>query len=298
MGKIRINDLARELEVKSKLILECLSAVGFTEKKSHSSAIEDEIADKVRAHFRAAGEEPEAAEEKGEEEKVSAAPAPAPLKAKAPEETAPPPPQRLTRTIAEIKAAARKTVAPKVAPPAPPKPIARRGRAAEPAAPEAAATGPVSPLGPSRAPIGPPGAPPPEKVAEAPPSLAAGEGAAHARASREAAIAKGRRAQRTTRRADPASSQPIYPPAVSPRGVPRPPVGRRPGPRPMHPTATRPSPRAGGVAVGGVPTRRPAGRGVLAPPRPIPPRPVVPEEVPITRKITISEGIAIKELSE
>ena len=29
-----------------------------------------------------------------------------------------------------------------------------------------------------------------------------------------------------------------------------------------------------------------------------PPRPVVPEEVPITRKITISEGIAIKELSE
>ena len=29
-----------------------------------------------------------------------------------------------------------------------------------------------------------------------------------------------------------------------------------------------------------------------------PPRPVVPEEIPITRKITISEGIAIKELSE
>ena len=29
-----------------------------------------------------------------------------------------------------------------------------------------------------------------------------------------------------------------------------------------------------------------------------PPRPVIPEEIPITRKITITEGIAIKELSE
>ena len=33
-------------------------------------------------------------------------------------------------------------------------------------------------------------------------------------------------------------------------------------------------------------------------PRFAPPRPVIPEEVPITRKITISEGITIKELSE
>ncbi len=33
-------------------------------------------------------------------------------------------------------------------------------------------------------------------------------------------------------------------------------------------------------------------------PRLAPPRPVIPEEVPITRKITISEGITIKELSE
>ena len=38
--KIRINDLARELEVKSKEILDVLTKVGITEKKTHSSSIE------------------------------------------------------------------------------------------------------------------------------------------------------------------------------------------------------------------------------------------------------------------
>jgi len=46
MGNIRINVLARELEVKSHLILEYLTVLGV-EKKSHSSALEDDIADKV-----------------------------------------------------------------------------------------------------------------------------------------------------------------------------------------------------------------------------------------------------------
>jgi translation initiation factor IF-2 len=54
--KIRINDLARELEVKSKAILDVLQIVGVTEKKTHSSSIEDFEAEKVRAHFQAAGE--------------------------------------------------------------------------------------------------------------------------------------------------------------------------------------------------------------------------------------------------
>src|SRR5689334_1583806 len=56
MSKIRINDLARELEVKSKAILDVLTEVGVTEKKTHSSSLEDHEADKVRAHFRASGE--------------------------------------------------------------------------------------------------------------------------------------------------------------------------------------------------------------------------------------------------
>ncbi|HZS97992.1 MAG TPA: translation initiation factor IF-2 [Terriglobales bacterium] len=56
MSKIRINDLARELEVKSKAILDVLVAVGVTEKKTHSSSVEEHEAEKVRAHFRAAAE--------------------------------------------------------------------------------------------------------------------------------------------------------------------------------------------------------------------------------------------------
>ncbi len=52
MSKIRINDLARELEVKSKEILDSLTAVGVTEKKTHSSSLEDHEAELVRKHLR------------------------------------------------------------------------------------------------------------------------------------------------------------------------------------------------------------------------------------------------------
>src|SRR5215469_3795326 len=54
MSKVRINDLARELEVKSKAILDALPQVGVTEKKTHSSSIEDHEAEKVRAYIRGA----------------------------------------------------------------------------------------------------------------------------------------------------------------------------------------------------------------------------------------------------
>ncbi|MGA2355731.1 MAG: translation initiation factor IF-2 N-terminal domain-containing protein, partial [Terriglobales bacterium] len=52
MSKIRINDLARELEVKSREILDVLTTVGVTEKKTHSSSLEDHEADLVRKHLR------------------------------------------------------------------------------------------------------------------------------------------------------------------------------------------------------------------------------------------------------
>jgi translation initiation factor IF-2 len=52
MSKIRINDLARELEVKSREILDVLTTVGVTEKKTHSSSLEDFEADLVRKHLR------------------------------------------------------------------------------------------------------------------------------------------------------------------------------------------------------------------------------------------------------
>src|SRR5271166_5395156 len=51
MQKIRINDLARELEVKSKEILDVLTKVGVTEKKTHSSSIEADEAERVKKYF-------------------------------------------------------------------------------------------------------------------------------------------------------------------------------------------------------------------------------------------------------
>ncbi len=49
MSKVRINDLARELEVKSKVILDILPEVGVTEKKTHSSSVEEDEAVRVRS---------------------------------------------------------------------------------------------------------------------------------------------------------------------------------------------------------------------------------------------------------
>src|ERR1019366_1951623 len=52
MSKVRINDLARELEVKSRSILDALTAVGVTEAKTHSSSIEADEAEKVRGYIK------------------------------------------------------------------------------------------------------------------------------------------------------------------------------------------------------------------------------------------------------
>ena len=54
MSKVRINDLARELEVKSRPILDALEAIGVT-GKTHSSSIEADQAEKVREYFRNGG---------------------------------------------------------------------------------------------------------------------------------------------------------------------------------------------------------------------------------------------------
>jgi translation initiation factor IF-2 len=48
MNKIRINELARELEVKAHEILDRLPELGVTEKKTHSSSIDEDVALKLR----------------------------------------------------------------------------------------------------------------------------------------------------------------------------------------------------------------------------------------------------------
>ncbi|MBI3473755.1 MAG: translation initiation factor IF-2 [Candidatus Solibacter usitatus] len=119
MSKIRINVLARELEVKSHLILEQLPELGVTEKLTHSSSIDEDVAQKLRRHYGLIPAEPEAPPEE-EAKPVAAAPA-----VEAPAEA-----------------------------PAAPEPEQQEAPAAEPAGAPAAAAEPVLPV--ARQPLRPP----------------------------------------------------------------------------------------------------------------------------------------------
>ena len=283
MSKIRINDLARELEVRSKAILEFLPAIGITEKRSHSSALEEAEAEKVRAHFKEASEKEAPVAEK------QPAPAPAPVKPVAAvkkKEVLPPSDSKpMTRSIAEIKAEARKTLAP-------PAPVFSP-RGGIPGG-KPATTGSASPL--TRPAAVRPGAeaPLPGKTP------AAGVRAGAAVQTPAAPAGKPVRSLKSGRKADPSASQPIYPPAARAKGAAvRPATQRRPGePRPMHPTASRPA-AAGPASRPSAPfSRSTAPRGMPQRSAFPPARPVSLEDIPITRKITITEGVSIKELSE
>jgi len=63
MKKIRINELARELEVKAHEILELLPELGVAEKKTHSSSIDEDVAIKLRRHYGKEAPEPESVPE-------------------------------------------------------------------------------------------------------------------------------------------------------------------------------------------------------------------------------------------
>jgi translation initiation factor IF-2 len=82
MNKIRINVLARELEVKAHELLDKLPELGVTEKKTHSSSIDDDVAEKLRQIFGGSAGAAERAEQSASngastamEEAPSAAPA-------------------------------------------------------------------------------------------------------------------------------------------------------------------------------------------------------------------------------
>ncbi|HXR10012.1 MAG TPA: translation initiation factor IF-2 N-terminal domain-containing protein, partial [Candidatus Acidoferrales bacterium] len=90
-NQIRINELARELEVKAKAIIDYLPEAGVTEKKTHSSSIEVEAAVKVREHFRALAEEEAQAEQKAIADKAAKDAAARAARMK-PAVVAPPPP--------------------------------------------------------------------------------------------------------------------------------------------------------------------------------------------------------------
>ena len=138
MKKIRINELARELEVKAHEILERLPELGVTEKKTHSSSIDEDVAIRLRVLY-------------GLTAPVAEAPAPAP--AQAPE----PAPEMVERgrkpaveTVPEAPVALKERQEPRVA--------AEEARPAAPVRPPLATGRPVHP------PLGTPGQAPPAVV--------------------------------------------------------------------------------------------------------------------------------------
>src|ERR1700674_971286 len=151
-NQVRINELARELEVKAKAIIDLLPGYGVTEKKTHSSSIPADVAEKVRAKLQGAAEaeaQAESAAKAEKEAKDAAAKAARTRPAAAPAATAP---------------AATKPSAPSAAP------------VAKPAAPAALApaTAPAAPKEPAPAPMGTPTAVPPATRSSAPAGPATG----------------------------------------------------------------------------------------------------------------------------
>src|SRR5271154_1774878 len=373
MSKVRINDLARELEVKSKAILDTLPLVGVTEKKTHSSSLEEHEAEKVRGYLRSSAEGSSTASKsssralRGEEEiktKIDLSNISRPgdvLKAitQRKEAVAPAAPRPAAPPVAHAPAEKPAVVAPPVTKPVVTAPAP--SVAAPPATPVAPARVVVPPTvsAPVVAPPARPATPPPAAhvpAAGVPPPISASAPPAAPTAARPAAPLSApppprmivpqtgpRPVYKAPLRAAPppvqpgvpiggasrpipgrpVPGQPIFqrrpPVAGGAPGAPRPPL--RPGERrPMHPTrqspagarplgvgpalpppgTTRPGSRPGG------PARRPGQRYV---PRGVkegpmkgytpPPRMVVSNEPqPITRSITITEGISVKDLAE
>jgi translation initiation factor IF-2 len=173
-NQVRINELARELEVKAKAIIDLLAGFGVTEKKTHSSSIPADVAVKVRAAIQgqAQAEADAEAKTKAEKEakdaaakaalrKPAAAPAPPPIaKPAAPATPAPvaappaPAPAAAAAPAPAVVPAPAKPAAPPVAAPATP-PVA-----AKPVAPQ-----PGQPLRPIPAPSQTGSAPPPPRPA-------------------------------------------------------------------------------------------------------------------------------------
>src|SRR5712691_5727734 len=171
-NQVRINELARELEVKAKAIIDLLPGYGVTEKKTHSSSIPADVAEKVRKKILGAAEEEAQAEAVAKAEKEAkeaaakaarmkpAAPAAPPQSSAAPAALKPSAPAAPAAPVAkpiahEAPPAAPKTPAPAptvVPPTAKPPAPATTVPAATPIRPHAPAAGPTGarPAAPAR----------------------------------------------------------------------------------------------------------------------------------------------------
>ena len=337
-GQIRINELARELEIKAKVLIEYLPDIGITEKKTHSSSLEHEQADRVRKHFRDLA----AAEAAAESEKQAKAAA---AKARPVARPAASVPTAVTQAPASatVKPAAippvipgvKAPVRPAAASPAGPRPAGAAPIAAPTAAhPPAASprTAPPSSGPPTPIPAQRPGVPPSQRVPIVTRPAAAGSPAAVA--SRPgSAPGQGQRPSGGYSRPGspprPGGAPSAYRPAAGAQGAPRPggaPIRppQRPGGRPGQPMG-RPASAAGQVpkAEPGKPlyVRKPPARAKPTIEKrfaegerklhPVRTRagaaagrgvghaePAAPPVVREPRPVTITEGITVRELAE
>jgi translation initiation factor IF-2 len=350
MANVRVFNLARDLNLTSREVIERLQKLGV-EVRTASSSVDEDTADKLRRALkidaltkkrkRVYGSEEDEDDrdrlareqaEKIEAERTARAKAAAEAKeaaearrqgrgrkkggAAAVEE---PPP-----AIAHAPGAPR--LAPKSATP-PPRPVEEEEEAqVEPSAPAAAeeaaelaasATEPAAepkPAEPAAPPAAPPArvarktvtaprlggpvrpiAPPPPPAPPAPPPTAAASGPAPAAAPGPPPAGRAAKVRRPVR--------PIAPPRpVSPHPV----AGSTPLPRSPHPVAPRPGvPRPVSPYPGRLPGRPPGRPGARPParrsrrqPLPAPPKEERPVYTGPPRKITLSEGVTVKELGE
>ncbi|MGA8212623.1 MAG: translation initiation factor IF-2 N-terminal domain-containing protein, partial [Candidatus Sulfotelmatobacter sp.] len=267
MSKVRINDLARELEVKSKAILDTLPLVGVTEKKTHSSSLEEHEAEKVRVYLRSSAEGSSPAGKsssralRGEEEiktkidlsnisrpgdvlkaitqrKEAVAPPVAPRSAAPPVTHAPAEKPAVAAPPAMKPVAAAPVTAPLAAPVAPARPVVAPPGVSSPVS-SSPVGAPVRPATPPPAVQVPSAGTPPAVSASAPPSASIG-------------------------------ARPVAPPPPIPRMI-----VPQTGPRPVYkaPQRTAPPPVQPGVPIGGA--SRPA------PGRPVPGQPIFQRRPPM-----------------
>src|SRR5882724_11725941 len=276
VNQVRINELARELEVKAKAIIDLLPGYGVTEKKTHSSSIPADVAEKVRKKIQGAAEEEAQAEAaaKADKEAKEAAAKAARMRPAAP---AAPPQASVAPAVVKPSAPAA-PVAPVAKPiaheaPAAPAPAAHKAPApppvvappaAKPGAPAAtsAAVTPIRHPAPAGAPATPAAARPSAPARPAAPS------SSQPSANRPAAAAPGR-AGSPARPGAPARPSPTGNRGPLPTGNRGPlpdasresrPSGPRPGQpmRPQQPGQGRTfAPRSGGPGGPGGPQSRP-----------------------------------------
>ena len=228
-SQVRINELARELEVKAKAIIDLLPGFGVSEKKTHSSSIPVDVAEKVRRTLQGSGE-PQA----------EVAPEPKPvLKPAAPVASAPVPAPSAPKPVAPVAPAAPVAAQAPAVVPAP--------AAQKPASPAAAAPA-VAPAPAAVRPVAPAPAVAPAAARPAAPSTPG----APSQAQRPTA-------PQAPRPSSPTPGQPIAarpPQAVPPRVRPQQPG--QPGSRPPQPGQSGSQPASARPAGGASPSARPS----------------------------------------